>query len=458
MAHSMVRRTFYLTCKSRAPERKFGIQGGLDARHLLTHIRPQSYRPLSLLTLSTPHRGSDFMAWCRANIGLGELHNSLPSPVTSARVPYSLKSPLLSRAPQESFPGLSYSLGTTLSSYLLSVLDSPAYSNLTPQYLANEFNPNTPDRSDVKYFSVGARIQRLGVWHPLWLPKLILDAAEARRIPPPSEEDKGNDGLVAIESAKWGEYLGTVESCDHWELRGAASFVRPTLSAASLSSPSASASSSTSTRAEAKGRDTSWTWRDVNMLIRRSLVSRSRPSADSSSSSPTSSNSSTLEKRVSEQPSARSSTGSGSRSLHDLAHWILSRIPLPIASRQDTSPTASTSTTNASVARSSIDPSWPVDDALVAKDKDEGSSNHYSERHQRHRQHAAFRSASSFSSSSLVASTGGNMAPSSTSSSFSPKLLYGSALPSEFAKGKDGKFDLEALYIGLCRKLYDEGF
>ena len=31
----------------------------------------------------------------------------------------------------------------------------------------------------------------------------------------------GNDGLVTIESAKWGEFLGVLENCDHWDMRGA---------------------------------------------------------------------------------------------------------------------------------------------------------------------------------------------------------------------------------------------
>ena len=31
----------------------------------------------------------------------------------------------------------------------------------------------------------------------------------------------GNDGLVTVQSAKWGEFLGILEECDHWELRGA---------------------------------------------------------------------------------------------------------------------------------------------------------------------------------------------------------------------------------------------
>jgi triacylglycerol lipase len=38
--------------------------GGLDCRHLISHIKPTEYTPLSLTTISTPHRGSPFMDWC----------------------------------------------------------------------------------------------------------------------------------------------------------------------------------------------------------------------------------------------------------------------------------------------------------------------------------------------------------------------------------------------------------
>ena len=38
--------------------------GGLDCRHLISHIRPAEYVPLSLTTISTPHRRSPFMDWC----------------------------------------------------------------------------------------------------------------------------------------------------------------------------------------------------------------------------------------------------------------------------------------------------------------------------------------------------------------------------------------------------------
>lgn len=95
----------------------------------------------------------------------------------------------------------------------------------------------------------------MNVWHPLWLPKLVTDGAEAKdrarlrseassalglnsldptasahyslrngeNSLPPWENDElwGNDGLVTLQSARWGEFLGTMEGSDHWELRGA---------------------------------------------------------------------------------------------------------------------------------------------------------------------------------------------------------------------------------------------
>ncbi|KAI0310018.1 hypothetical protein OF83DRAFT_924487 [Amylostereum chailletii] len=47
--------------------------GGLDGRHLITHIQPMEYTPLSLTTFATPHRGSAFMDWCAEYLGLGRI-------------------------------------------------------------------------------------------------------------------------------------------------------------------------------------------------------------------------------------------------------------------------------------------------------------------------------------------------------------------------------------------------
>ncbi|PWN98902.1 alpha/beta-hydrolase, partial [Tilletiopsis washingtonensis] len=195
--------------------------GGLDARHLITNIRPTEYHPVSMTSISTPHRGSPFMDWCNANVGVGNEiieeavreakgKKAVPEEVEKelVKVPYTLKSPLF---------------------YMLSVLDQPAYAMLSTKYMAAVFNPSTPDVEGVKYYSVAARTRRLAVWHPLWLPKLILDAAaESRSAGGEADgsgdalggELQGNDGLVSVQSAKWGTFLGVVEGCDHWDLRG----------------------------------------------------------------------------------------------------------------------------------------------------------------------------------------------------------------------------------------------
>lgn len=299
--------------------------GGLDVRHLLTHIRPkpEEYTPISLTTISTPHRGSPFMDWCNANIGIGNdyiekaiqearaerahLADREHRPTRTTKVPYTLKSPLFTRPkPLEgssslpkkagrssktedstqavkneitaeslfaaasdaveslksstsgysnsdisdkvkeavkkgkkegsSLPfGLSSFIGslTTLtgsfSSYMLSLLDTPAYAMLSTKYMNEVFNPRTPNVEGVKYYSVASRTPSLAIWHPLWLPKLILDAAAESRTAGGEIDgsadalggaDQGNDGLVSVESAKWGEFLGVMEGCDHWDLRG----------------------------------------------------------------------------------------------------------------------------------------------------------------------------------------------------------------------------------------------
>lgn len=115
-------------------------------------------------------------------------------------------------------------LPSSLTTLLLSILDSPAYANLSTHYLERVFNPSTPDDPRVRYYSVAARTSSIGLLHPLWLPKVVLDSTEneerkhaPKDIPP---DDWGNDGLVNIRSARWGEFLGTLEGVDHWDIRG----------------------------------------------------------------------------------------------------------------------------------------------------------------------------------------------------------------------------------------------
>jgi triacylglycerol lipase len=195
--------------------------GGLDCRYLISNLKPTSYTPLSLTTIGTPHRGSPFMDWCAANIGVGGSNYQAVEKATK-NLPFSLKSPLLAAAAaKDTAENIGWTTGLT--KYLLNIFDSPAYSNLTTQFL-RDFNPQNPDSPSVKYTSVAGRCRKMSVLHPLWFPKLVLDAAADKGYPEDGgkagKEYEGNDGLVSVSSARWGEFLGVVDDCHHWELRG----------------------------------------------------------------------------------------------------------------------------------------------------------------------------------------------------------------------------------------------
>ncbi|KAF8158484.1 Alpha/Beta hydrolase protein [Crassisporium funariophilum] len=255
--------------------------GGLDCRHLISHIKSAEYAPLSLTSIATPHRGSPFMDWCAANIGIGKLRQQekelaqalkrssarddvFHSEIAEEDRSFSNRSSFSSldnastssssslnsnSKPKQESPSLPFSLSLTslpssFTTLLLSIVDSPAYANLTSHYLNTVFNPATPDDPRVKYWSVAGRMsaKSVSVWHPFWLPKMVLDGVEEterERLKKLWEQERGasglgedvplwanerewgNDGLVTVQSAKWGEFLGIMEGCDHWEMRGA---------------------------------------------------------------------------------------------------------------------------------------------------------------------------------------------------------------------------------------------
>ncbi|KAI0292675.1 Alpha/Beta hydrolase protein [Multifurca ochricompacta] len=209
--------------------------GGLDCRHLITHLKPMEYTPLSLTTIATPHRGSPFMDWCKEYLGLGRrrleeekwgsaaistvesMHaiDVAPAALVAASVETSLVNGEKETSLSPSSSTLSFaSLPSSFTTFLLGMFDSPAYANLTTSYLTKVFNPRTPDDKRVRYFSVAGRMGAINIWHPLWLPKLVLDSA--------AQGEGGNDGLVSVQSAQWGEFLGTLEGADHWTLEGRA--------------------------------------------------------------------------------------------------------------------------------------------------------------------------------------------------------------------------------------------
>lgn len=199
--------------------------GGLDCRHLITHINPQTYRPVSLTTLSCPHRGSPFMDWCRDYLGLGRVIPRLSQANADSTEPatgpnrsmedadFILKHTAIGGGSGSSSGNRAVPLSSAIltRTMLARTIDCPAYANLTTAYCNKVFNPLTPDSDAVGYYSFAASAPNSAfpLWHPLYLPHQVVSEAEGRV----------NDGLVSVESSKWGKFVGTVD-CDHWTLRG----------------------------------------------------------------------------------------------------------------------------------------------------------------------------------------------------------------------------------------------
>jgi triacylglycerol lipase len=85
--------------------------------------------------------------------------------------------------------------------------------NLTRPYMQNTFNPNTPNKAGVYYQSWAAKAKTSCpnlFLEPTWLVLLAYEGA--------------NDGLVSVNSAKWGTFRGIQEAawysvgCDHFNI------------------------------------------------------------------------------------------------------------------------------------------------------------------------------------------------------------------------------------------------
>ncbi|KAG5513547.1 hypothetical protein PMAC_000979 [Pneumocystis sp. 'macacae'] len=182
-------------------------KGGLDCRYLLSKRLYTNYYPVSLTTLSCPHRGSPFMDWCRDYLGLGRVFPHSTGVVKDDSITKNARFSSSSCKKNESNSSIS---STILTSIMFSqTMDTPAYANLTTTYLKESFNPFILDSLEVKYYSFAAVASSVPIWHPLYLPNHVVSQAEGIR----------NDGLVSVESATWGKLLGILD-CDHWELRG----------------------------------------------------------------------------------------------------------------------------------------------------------------------------------------------------------------------------------------------
>ncbi|CAO3629484.1 unnamed protein product [Cunninghamella blakesleeana] len=239
--------------------------GGLDCRYLLSHLHHnRTYQPLSLTTISCPHRGSPVMDWFRDHVGVGLMSDAIKSAIIQKieendhindikknhliipSTDITKSSSSSSTATSTTTTGTSW---TSLSdimkmpSYLfdpmvqkiVQLLDTPAYANLTTDYCQQYFNPNTPDDPSVSYYSYGASAT-LPVWAFLGLPNQLV-----------REKEGDNDGLVSVKSAKWGHYIKTLENVDHWSLNGERYRWLPSFSSTSASSTSSSTSTNINT-------------------------------------------------------------------------------------------------------------------------------------------------------------------------------------------------------------------
>ncbi|KAK4142056.1 triacylglycerol lipase [Dichotomopilus funicola] len=146
--------------------------GGLDARYMISQLRPSSVDVKSLITVATPHHGSPFADYLLDGIGPDYL------------------------------PRL-YELWERTTGW-----EPRAFSQLTTRYMADEFNRKTPDVEGVRYFSYGAAVKNK--------PPLLSPFRHSHGV---IEQLEGpNDGLVSVESSKWGTYKGTLLGVNHLDL------------------------------------------------------------------------------------------------------------------------------------------------------------------------------------------------------------------------------------------------
>ncbi len=134
--------------------------GGLDARHLMTHLGLAD-RVKAVLTVATPHRGSAFADWCLTTLDRqGGLYGTLGRLGWDVRAAVDLTSDA-----------------------------------------AERFNRTTPDVEGVRYFSVTAALPTVD------LPTFLQPSGKTI-----ARFDGPNDGLVSARSAAWGTVI------DHWDL------------------------------------------------------------------------------------------------------------------------------------------------------------------------------------------------------------------------------------------------
>ncbi|KAM0102943.1 lipase 2 [Aspergillus fumigatus] len=171
------------------------IIAGLDARYMISRLRPKKFKVLSLTTIATPHRGM-LRPWNNPRL--------FTQTIQVLRLQIMSLSELVNQThayntADERLPQLYYTLGKLK-------VETGAFSQLTRKYMEDTFNPATPDVEDVRYFSYGAAMQP-SFWSMFRLSHRVLQEVEGY-----------NDGLVSVASSKWGKYKGTLEGASHLDL------------------------------------------------------------------------------------------------------------------------------------------------------------------------------------------------------------------------------------------------
>lgn len=148
--------------------------GGIDARYVASHLQGEdTFKVLSVTTVSAPHRGTYAADYFLETVG-----NRLPAMVA-----------VLNKLP----------IGGDG--------DGQGFVSLTTKNM-EKFNEETPDAPGVQYFSWGAEFEP-GLLDLYRIPHSIILPKQGP-----------NDGFIAIQSAKWGTYLGTLKGVSHSDLTG----------------------------------------------------------------------------------------------------------------------------------------------------------------------------------------------------------------------------------------------
>ena len=146
--------------------------GGLDMRHALAHLGIED-KVASLTTIASPHRGT-FLA---------DLVLKTPEKLA------------------EKITEAADWLGNNV--YPFEKSDAlQSVEQLSREYILDTFNPGTPDSGNIPVFSYGAAVGK-GTNYSL---NPIFKFQNAQIF----DKEGINDSFVSVESAKWGEYLGTI--------------------------------------------------------------------------------------------------------------------------------------------------------------------------------------------------------------------------------------------------------